>query len=272
MESRSPITLRALLAVFAVVLAIVGVNAINPIGAIDPRVPVLGCHGIAETTIEPGEPASDLVSVAVEITYGDRVKCAGGGVGAESIVWPDGTRTDLQGTHRPDVVGDGQIELRNADDMPVAIIDLTVLPDISLECTERDDDLKKIFQLESTDLRSSGWDYVFTDTSTGDIVRPGDPNHPNGGSEEGLERVLLGEAQSTGLCRIVSEAAEAFDGEYQLTIESPWEATQTTPMRIIGPSSKTQWAGTQPAEVTGTVTVNNITASERTNVYQSGCS
>ena len=71
---------------------------------------------------------------------------------------------------------------------------------------------------------------------------------------------------------MISEAAEAFEGEYRLTLDSPWEPSQSTPMRIIGPSSKTQWAGTQPAEVTGTVTVNNITASERANVYQSGCS
>ncbi len=263
METRSPITLRALLAVFAVVLLIVGVNAVSPIGAIDPRVPVIHCHGVTE---QP-QPGGDNIRTV----YGDRIKCAGGGAGAVAISWPDGQRTQLQHTRTPEFTGVGHIELLDDDGETLASLSVRIEPDVTLECEGRDGDVKTIFQLEATDLRSTGWDYVFTNLATGETVRPGEPKHPNGGSEEGLERVVLGEAESTGLCRVTSKAAEAFGGDYQLTLESPWEPTQTTSLRMIGPSSKTKWAGTQPGEVTATVTVNNVSASERTGVYVSGC-
>lgn len=262
MGLRSPIATRTLLFVFAVVLAMVGINQISPIGAIDPGEPLLHCHGMS----------NEDSSAGVNAVYGTYVKCAAGGGGATVLRWPDGMQTGLQNTRIPLFVGDGAIELLDAEQTVLASLAIRVEPDISVECSDRDSEPKKVFALEATELRSQGWDYVFTNIETGETVRPGDAQHPNGGNEDGLERVLLDEAQSTGLCRLVSQAGEDFDSDYLLEVESPWEATQSTPLRIIGPSSKTQWAGTQPAVVTGTVTVNNITASERVDVYQSGCS
>jgi hypothetical protein len=136
----------------------------------------------------------------------------------------------------------------------LASTSINISPDIALSCEVWRDEIKKVFKLEKTELRARGWDYIFTDVETGETIHPGDPGHPN------------------GMCRITSQAAEDLDGSYSLTVDSPWEASQSTSIKIIGPTSSTRWAGAQPGELTAVVTVNNVTASERAEVYQSGCS
>lgn len=230
---------------------------------------VIGARASATESV-----AANVACDVTEQVYGTAVSCVGeGGV---SLLWPDGTTTETSASTTPRFVGDAEVVLLDAFDARVAAAPLRVTPDIDIRCGQRDEELRKVFELEHTELRSQGWDYVYRDTATGDAVRPGDPRHPSGGPEDGLERVLLSEAYSTGLCSIVSTAsddlADTLPVTYSMVIESPWESAQTTTMRIIGPSSKTQWAGVQPAILTGTVTINNVTASERTDVYQSGCS
>lgn len=244
---------RALLGAFAAVAVVVVVGGYQ-----------VGAIGASEV-------APVVVCDSSDATYGGAVTCSAEGDGAHMLRWPDGAETALETAHTPVFVGDASVEVIDEQGVVLAATPIRIEPDMSLEC-EAGDEVKKVFQLEHTDLRERGWDYVFTNIETGDLVRPGDPGHPNGGAEDGLEKVLLDEAKPTRFCRVVSEAVEALDGEYLLEIESPWEAPQRTPLRMIGPSSKTVWSGTQPAELTATVTVNNITASERVDVYQSGCS
>ncbi len=251
MGSLSSIRGRAFLAVLVAVVVVVSGYQVGAIGASE-VVPTIACD------------SSDAI-------YGTTVTCSAEGDDAHMLRWPDGAETALEQAHAPVYVGDGTVELISESGLVLASTALRVEPDMALEC-EAGDEVKKVFQLEHTDLRDRGWDYVFTDIETGELVRPGDPGHPNGGAEDGLEKVLLDEANPTRFCRIVSEAAEALEGDYLLEIESPWEAAQRTPLRMIGPSSKTVWSGTQPAVLTASVTVNNITASERVDVYQSGCS
>ncbi len=225
---------------------------------------VVGAYQIAPSFAAPS------LTCDATVEYGSPVSCSASG--GHALGWPDGAETPIDASHTPRFVGESKIVLLSDAGTVLSAATIRIEPDISIECEDSDDDPKKIFELEHTELRETGWDYVFTDAATGDRVTPGDPRHPNGGAEDGLERIVLGETQATRACRLISQAGEDLDGEYQMTIVSPWEEAQTTPMRLIGPASKTHWAGTQPAELTGTVTVNNITASERVDVYQSGCS
>lgn len=202
--------------------------------------------------------------------YGTSISCTGSGADAASIVWPDGTADSLDSSvHRPAFVGPGEITVVDDSGAVLASTPIEISPDIRLECD--DGALKTVYQLEATDLRAEGWDYVYRDLGSGRQIGPGDPEHPAGAALDGIERIVLEETYSTGFCKVFSEAADDLGGDFEVTLDSPWEGVTSHPVPIIGPSSKTRWAGIQPAELTGSVTVNGITASERQGVYMSGC-
>lgn len=217
-------------------------------------------------------PAPSVSCDASELVYGEPVTCSAIGPDGSSMVWPDGASSPLaEATLAPAAVGQVHVSVIDTTGNVLASTSLAITPDIDLQCDTGEE--KTIFELEATDLRSQGWDYVYTDQTTGRAVRPGDPDHPNGGVPPSkLERVELGRANTTKFCKIYSEAADELGGDFEVTLVSPWEGTASHPVRIIGPASKTRWAGTQPAELTGTVAVGGVQASERQNVYMSGCS
>ncbi|MGI9604928.1 MAG: hypothetical protein ACR2P0_02195 [Acidimicrobiales bacterium] len=216
-----------------------------------------------------GEPPS-IGCDATAFVYGESISCSADGSDVVAIEWPDAEVTAVVSARAPRSVGEVEVSAVDGDGEALASVIVLISPDIALRCDQGDE--KIIYELEATELRSQGWDYVFIESGTGERVRPGDLLHPNGGVEVGLERIEVGRAASTGFCRIHSHAAEEFGGEYEVTLVSPWEGTVSHPVAIIGPASRTRWAGTQPAELTGTVTVANVTASERMGVYMSGCS
>jgi hypothetical protein len=223
----------------------------------------------ARTVLASG-PAPQITCDQELVEYGQTVHCEATGAGVAGLAWPDGTigAHDQTVGHAPQTVGDVSVHAIDGDGSVLASVALFIAPDVDLECDVGDE--KIVYKIEATDLRSEGWDYVFLD-SDGAEVRPGDPTHPNGGSETGLERIELERANSTGFCQIHSKAADDLGGDYQVTLVSPWEGTVSHPVRIIGPASRTRWAGTQPAELSGTVTVGGVSASERQGVYMSGC-
>ena len=202
--------------------------------------------------------------------YGEAVTCSGSGDGAASLAWPDGTTTSLEAAaHNPAFVGSGQVTVVDADGTALVSAPIEIAPDLVLECDDGAE--KTVYKLAETDLREEGWDYVYEEVATGREIYPGDPDHPAGAAIDGIERIVIEMVNSTGFCKLHSQAADDLGGDFQVTLDSPWEGVISHPVGIIGPASKTRWAGTQPAELTGTVTVNGVSASERQGVYMSGC-
>ena len=214
-------------------------------------------------------PPSIVCEVDV-VTFGEPVTCTASGDDVVALAWPDGAMTEPAVAHVPVAVGALEVRAVDADGATLTSASIHIDPDISLECGASDEP-KIVYELASTDLRPEGWDYVYLDPITGERVSPGDPAHPGQAPTGTLDRIELDTAPSTSICRLTSAAAEALDGTYELTLESEWEPTMTTQQRIMGPASKTKWAGAQPGTLTGTVTIGAVTASERVGVYLAGC-
>jgi len=225
----------------------------------------------AVSSVLSAAPPPTVTCDAEMAVFGEPISCVASGGDVANLQWPDAVIGETAGsTHAPMAIGATEVVAVDADGVVLAAVALTITPDIVLECGTSDEE-KVVHELAATDLRPEGWDYVYVDPSSGDRVLPGDAAHPGQAPTSTLERIEIARAHSTSICRLSSEAAEAFDGTYELTLESEWEPTMTTQQRIMGPASKTKWAGAQPGTLTGTVTVGSVTASERVGVYLAGC-
>lgn len=244
-------TARTVCALLLVVTAGVGLAGAARAGLVDQPVPNVTCDQL-------------------EVTYGDPLTCTADGRDVEALAWPDGTTTQaVTQTHELNAIGMVEVRAVDSNGAPLAAVAVKVVPDIAIEC--QDGSEKPVYELAETDLNDKGWDYVYRVPGTDTLVPPGHPDHPNGRLTH-LDRVEIGNAPTTSFCEILSDAATEFGGDFEFTIESPWEPTVTRPLHIVAPNSRTRWEGTQPGELVGTVTIGTVAASERRGVYMSGCS
>jgi len=215
-------------------------------------------------------PAPGITCDAAAAVYGESVTCTTVGSEVVGVRWPDGhASASSVASHTPRIVGMVGIDAVDDDGNVLVSTLLELTPDIELQC--EDGDRKPVYQLAKSSQRPEGWDYVYAVPNTGRIVRPGDAEHPYGSIASELERIELEQVVATRFCQIHSQAVHDLDGEYRVTLVSPWEDTRSHPVNMIDPASKTRWSGAQPAELTGTVTVNGVQASERRGVYMSSC-
>jgi len=212
-------------------------------------------------------------SIGCDLTttvYGDEITCGTAGSDVAGILWPDGASSpSVQATHAPKAVGSVEVAAVSESGEILAATTVSITPDIDIECEAGE--AKIVYKLATSVLRSDGWDYVYLDPATGTEIAPGDAAHPNGGAETGLERIELDRVNKTRFCQIDSAAADELGGDYRVTLVSPWEGTVSHPVKFIDPASKTRWAGAQRGELTATVAVNGVEASERRGVYMAGC-
>jgi len=84
--------------------------------------------------------------------------------------------------------------------------------------------------------------------------------------------VIIDHGPATGLCTATSAAAEALDGSFEWVIDSGWGPPLRVPFPSLIPWSRDHWNGSQPGTAIVTVNVDGTTASDRQDVYLSGCS
>lgn len=229
----------------------------------------IGLVAFASAAVALSAPQPAISCDADTITFGESLTCETEG-DVSALVWPGEVTTVPDSSHVPQAIGLHKVLAVDAAGRPLAAVGVTVTPDVRVECEEQDQE-EPVYELVHTDLRPEGWDYVYVDPATDIRILPGDPDHPAQAAFEPLERIEVDRVRVTGLCRLKSDALDLFDGSKTLTLESEWEPPLTTPVGIIGPASKTHWTGAQPGTVTGTVTIDGITVSERVGVYFAGC-
>lgn len=205
-------------------------------------------------------------------TYGSPVSCeVTDGAGLE-VLWPDGSRSTVHVdgpiTASVDAVGVVAAMVVDGDDVLVTA-PLEIAPDLAVVCA--DGAVDTVYEIVPWADGEHGWGYAYVDPSDGREVRPGEPDYPADPGLTSLHLVEVERVTTTGRCEAVSAALDRFDGSVWFEFDAPFEEPLRLPLRTPVPFSRSHWVGTQPAEMTVTISVGRIDASERRGVYVSGC-
>jgi len=227
----------------------------------------------ANAVLAADEVTIDCTTNAAE--FGEVIECASNANGAGyELVWSDGHTSALDefgvliDRHAPVAVGVVEVAVVDHDGLSITSTEVTITPDLQVACETGK--TKDIYELAPSNTADDGWDYVYLHPDTGARVLPGNPDHPVDPGLTSWEAIVVGSAEATGECVASSDAAELFDGSFQFTMGTEW-GENTVPFDRLTPWSKSHWLGTQPGFIDVTVSVNDQSASERQDVYLSGC-
>lgn len=201
--------------------------------------------------------------VPSEAVYGETVRCE---ATQGTIDWGDGHTGGFE--HEVQAVGVIPVTVKDVAGRELASTSVTITPDLSVTCELAAE--KNVYKMAPSDTSPDGWDYVYLHPDTGDHVGPGDPLHPSDPGLTEWDLVVLGRATEAGECTATSQAADDFDGSFEFTMGSAWEE-HSVPFAQLTPWSDYHWKGTQPGFINVTVNVNGFEASERQNIFFSGC-
>ncbi|NOX29269.1 MAG: DUF4175 domain-containing protein [Actinobacteria bacterium] len=261
-----PRGLRPLAAVAAVTAMLFALMAVRSIDSASPE---------TSTSVAVENTAPPATIRCFDVVYGDDVVCVAANADGHDVAWPDGTVTAASGltsvSYAVPAVGELAVELVGADGLSVASDVVTISPDFELVCEVGD--LAPIYEIVPWDGNSQGWDYVYTDPVDGRQVVPGDADHPSDPSAAFTDynRNVIDEANATGECEITSAARDDFGGKTVFEMQAPYEEPLRVPFKALLPFSRSNWSGVQPGDMTVTITVEGVDASERRGVFLSGC-
>lgn len=250
-------------AAIVIAVAVVGLLSTRSTGTSIGAAP-LATH---DTIVAPATTSPAVQLSCDDVTFGEATRCSADGSDGAMIRWPDGVIT-ASTTHAIDAVGHLDVELLVSGRV-VATAAVTVTPDIDVECDEGHDDI--VYEIVAWTDGEHGWGYVYVDPADGRTVLPGDDDYPIDPGLTQLDLVVVDEVVNTGRCQVISEALDAFDGSVWIEFAAPYEEPLRLPLRTPVPFSRSDWLGTQPSEMTVTISVGGIDASERRSVYASGC-
>jgi len=225
---------------------------------------------VAPTVAVVSEPAE--LSCASSLTYGQVLKCdVANAVGMEAR-WSDGrsakVNSDGSLDHVPAAVGDVTVELLAAGSV-VATASTSVEPDLHVVCGDGPE--SEVYELVDDD-RAEGWNYAYINPETGERVLPGADDYPSDPGLTDYELIVIEEATWTAQCIVASQAVDDLEGTVVWHLMSAYmDEPLRVPIRNLWPFGSNHWNGVQPAEATVTISIGDVQASERMNVYFAGC-
>ena len=224
---------------------------------------------VAQATVSSA-PAE--LSCEAAISYGAVLNCDVANAAGFEARWSDGrvARVSSDGSlnHVPRAVGDVTVELVDSGTV-VASATVTVKPDLHVVCG--DGPQSEVYELVDDD-RAEGWNYAYINPETGDRVLPGADDYPSDPGLTDYELIVIEEATWTAQCIVSSQAVDDLEGTVVWHLISAYmDEPLRVPIRNLWPFGGNHWNGVQPAEATVTITVGDVQASERMNVYFAGC-